>query len=231
VSDLDGAAVLVTGASGGLGAPITRRLAEAGARLVVSARDVTRLSDAPEGARRLAGDLRRPGDPEAVVEQAVALLGRLDGLVHAAGVVAFGPVEEADDELLDELFLTDTLGPIRLVRAALPHLRAAATDRPGAFAAVISAVVAEKPMPNMAAYSAAKAALSSFALACAKEVRRHGVRVIDIRPPHTETGLATRPVAGTAPRLPSGLSPDQVAERVVRALTDDERDLPASAFG
>lgn len=231
MSDLDGAAILVTGASGGLGAPITRRLAEAGARLVVSARDVNRLTDAPDGVHRLAGDLRRPGDPQAVVEQAVAHLGRLDGLVHAAGVVAFGPVDDADDDLLDELFLADALGPIRLVRAALPHLRAAAADRPGAFAAVISAVVAEQPMPNMAAYSAAKAALSSFTLACAKEVRRQGVRVIDIRPPHTETGLATRPVAGAAPRLPHGLSPDLVADRVIRAITDDERDLPASAFG
>jgi cyclic-di-GMP-binding biofilm dispersal mediator protein len=231
VSDLDGAAVLVTGASGGLGAPITPRLAEAGARLVVSARDVARLTDLPDGVHGLAGDLRRPGDPQAVVEQAVAHLGRLDGLVHAAGVVAFGPIADADDDLLDELFLADALGPIRLIRAALPHLRTAAADRPGAFAAVISAVVAEQPMPNMAAYSAAKAALSTFTLACAKEVRRHGVRVIDIRPPHTETGLATRPVAGTAPRLPHGLSPDLVADRVVRAITDDERDLPASAFG
>ena len=231
MSDLDGAAVLVTGASGGLGAPIAQRLAAAGARLVVSARDVGRLTGAPDGARALAADLRRPGDPQALVEQAAEHLGRLDGLVHAAGVVAFGALEDADDDLLDELFLTDALGPIRLLRAAVPHLRTAATERPGAFAAVVSAVVAEQPMPNMAAYSAAKAALSAFTTACAKEVRRYGVRVFDVRPPHTETGLATRPVAGTAPRLPQGLSPDQVADRVVAAISGDEKDLPASAFG
>ncbi len=231
MSDLDGAAVLVTGASGGLGAPIAQRLAAAGARLVVSARDVDRLTAAPGGAHRLAFDLRRPGDPQALVENAVEHLGRLDGLVHAAGVVAFGPVEDADDDLLDELFLADTLGPIRLLRAALPHLREAAARRPGAFAAMLSAVVAEQPMPNMAAYSAAKSGLSAFTTACAKEVRRHGVRVIDVRPPHTETGLASRPVGGVAPRLPQGLSPDQVADRVVEAITGDERDLPASAFG
>ena len=230
MSKLDGAAVLVTGASGGLGAPIVHRLAKAGARLAISARDVERLTDAPEGAHRLAADLRRPGEPERLVEEAVARLGRLDGLVHAAGVVAFGPVEEADDDLLDELFLADALGPIRLLRAAVPQLRQAAQDRPGAFAAVISAVVAEQPMPNMAAYTAAKAALSAFDLALAKEVRRHGVRVIDIRPPHTETGLAGRPVAGTAPRLPQGLSADRVADRILTAIAGDERELAADAF-
>ncbi len=230
MSKLDGAAVLVTGASGGLGAPIVHRLAKAGARLAISARDVERLTDAPEGAHRLAADLRRPGEPERLVEEAVARLGRLDGLVHAAGVVAFGPVEEADDDLLDELFLADALGPIRLLRAAVPQLRQAAQDRPGAFAAVISAVVAEQPMPNMAAYTAAKAALSAFDLALAKEVRRHGVRVIDIRPPHTETGLAGRPVAGTAPRLPPGLSADRVADRILTAIAGDERELAADAF-
>jgi short-subunit dehydrogenase len=82
----------------------------------------------------------------------------------------------------------------------------------------------------MAAYSAAKAGLTAFDAALATELRRRRIRVLDVRPPHTETGLATRPVAGEAPRLPQGLDPDAVAERVVRALADDERDLPSTAF-
>ncbi|NBU16623.1 MAG: short-chain dehydrogenase, partial [Actinobacteria bacterium] len=60
--------------------------------------------------------------------------------------------------------------------------------------------------------------------------RRTGIRVIDARPPHTETGLATRAVAGTAPRFPQGLSPDTVASRIVAAIADGETDLPSSAF-
>lgn len=230
MTDLAGAAVLVTGASGGLGSAIASRLADAGARLAVSGRDVDRLDSAPQGAHRIAADLSRPGDPEALVEQAVQHLGRLDGLVHAAGVVAFGAAQDADDDLLDELFLVDTLGPIRLVRSALPHLRRAAEDRPGAFAVLISAVVAEQPVPGMAAYSAAKSALSAFGIALGKEVRRQGVRVIDVRPPHTETGLASRPIAGTPARLPEGLSPEVVADRIVSAIVDGERELAAADF-
>ncbi|MFM9133338.1 MAG: short-chain dehydrogenase, partial [Actinomycetota bacterium] len=59
---------------------------------------------------------------------------------------------------------------------------------------------------------------------------RAGVRVVDARPPHTETGLATRAVAGPAPQLPQGLEPPAVAARIVAAVTGGETDLPSSAF-
>jgi len=222
VSELDGARILLTGASGGLGRPIATRLEAAGARLVVSGRNAARLADL--GGRPVTADLRLPDEPDRLVATAVQHLGGLDGVVHAAGVVAFGPAVDADDDLLDELFLADALGPIRLLRSVVPRLSR------GGFAVVVSAVVAERPQPGMAAYSAAKAAQSAFTLALAKEVRRD-VRVLDVRPPHTETGLAGRPVAGTAPRLPTGLDPDAVATRIVRAIVDDERDLPSSEFG
>jgi len=54
----------------------------------------------------------------------------------------------------------------------------------------------------MAAYSATKAGLTAFDKAAAAEFRRRQIRVIDIRPTHTETGLANRPIAGRSPRLP-----------------------------
>jgi hypothetical protein len=56
------------------------------------------------------------------------------------------------------------------------------------------------------------------------------VRLLDARPGHTETGLATRPVEGRAPSFPPGLDPDAVAARIVRAIVDGEKDLPSSAF-
>jgi cyclic-di-GMP-binding biofilm dispersal mediator protein len=98
------------------------------------------------------------------------------------------------------------------------------------FACTISAVVAEQPVAGMAAYSASKAAVTAFDAAVARELRRSGIRVLDARPPHTETGLASRPVAGQAPALPRGLEPQAVAQRIVTALLDGERDLPAASF-
>ena len=63
------------------------------------------------------------------------------------------------------------------------------------------------------------------------EARRAKVRVIDARPPHTETGLADRAIAGEPPAFPPGLTPDAVAATIVAALADDSvKDLPSGAF-
>lgn len=225
---LDSAHVLVVGATGGLGSAISRRLAARGARLSLSARSADRLGalaeelgDAVVGTHP--GDITFPTTPGEIV-QAVAGDGALDGVVYAAGVVAFGPVTELDDDVLDALLLVNLVAPVRLARAAVPVLA------PGGFLAHLSAVVAERPTAGMAAYSAAKAGLTGFDAALSHELRRQRVRVLDVRPPHTETGLADRPIAGQAPPLGHGLAPDDVAARVVQAIEGDERDLPASAF-
>jgi len=226
---IEGADILVVGASGGLGAAISRELADRGARLTLSGRSDDRLAAlaADLGDAVVAvipGDLIAPDFPRQLVEQAQAAPGGLTGVVFAAGVVAFGEIGVLDDDVLDELMLVNLLAPIRLVRAAVGVLP------PGGFIAVVSAVVAELPTKSMAAYSAAKAGLTAFDKAAAAELRRRQIRVLDIRPTHTETGLADRPIAGKSPALPTGNQPQQVAERIVRAIVDDEKDLPASAF-
>jgi short-subunit dehydrogenase len=228
VTDLASAHVLVLGATGGLGSAMARRLVASGARVSLSGRDGARLEALADELGTavvtvVAADLTMPDGPASVVRAASADAA-LTGVVNAAGVAAFGPVEDLDDDTLDEVLLLDLVAPIRLARAAL------AVIPEGGFLAQVSAVVAEKAMPGMAAYSASKAGLTAFDAALATELRRRRIRVLDVRPPHTETGLATRPVAGEAPRLPQGLDPDAVAERVVRALADDERDLPSTAF-
>ena len=55
--------------------------------------------------------------------------------------------------------------------------------------------------------------------------------MVDVRPPHTETGLADRAISGTAPPLPTGLDPDAVAERIVAAVEAGAREVPAAGFG
>ena len=231
MADPTGSAVLVAGASGGLGLPLCRHLGDAGAQLAVTGRDAERLSETGVDTVVIPADLRRAGMADRVVEQAIGALGRLDGLLFAAGAVAFAPAAETPDEVLIDLFTLNTLAPIRLLRAARPHLQASAAGGGSPFVVHISAVVAETPMPGMAAYSASKAALAAFDQAAARELRRAGIRLIDARPPHTETGLAQRPVYGTAPRLPTGLDPDAVAARILAAIRNDETDLPSSAFG
>ncbi|HET7799569.1 MAG TPA: SDR family NAD(P)-dependent oxidoreductase [Humibacillus xanthopallidus] len=234
MTDLASAHVLVLGATGGLGGAIARSLAAAGSRLTLSGRDASRLAAlatelGDSVVTTVVADLTRPDGPASAVRAAVDAASDpssrpLTGVVNAAGVVAFGPVAELDDDTLDEVLLLDLVAPIRLARAAVGVLP------DGGFLVQVSAVVAERAMPGMAAYSAAKAGLTAFDAALGTEARRRRIRVLDVRPPHTETGLTTRAIAGQAPRLPQGLTPEAVADRVIRALLDDERDLPSTAF-
>lgn len=230
MTDLQDRSIVVVGATGGLGRPIAERLAQAGARLTLVGRDQARLDAVEADGRRVAVDVRLAASPARIIDDAVSAYGGIDGIVYAAGVVAFGTVDELPDEVMIDLFTLNTLAPIRLLRAALPSLRESAAAGRDPFVAHISAVVAEQPQAGMAAYSASKAALAAYDAAAMRELRREGVRLVDIRPPHTETGLAARPLSGTAPRLPQGLDPSAVADRIVAAIRDDEKDVPSSAF-
>ncbi|TDL12221.1 SDR family oxidoreductase [Mycolicibacterium obuense] len=223
MSDLSGKAYLVVGASGALGSRIARLLIDRGAAVTVTGRDADALGRLAE-AHAVTADLREPDAGRTVVEAARERHGRLDGVVIAAGVVAFGPFTDIDDDTVDDLVLVDFLAPLRVMRAALPALE------PGGVILGISAVVAEKPLANMAVYSAVKAATAALFTAVRSEARRRKVRVVDVRPPHTETGLANRAIAGDPPRLPEGLDPDAVAGRIVEALLGDDTDLPSTAF-
>lgn len=214
--DLTDAIVAVVGATGGLGTPIVAALEERGATVIRAGR-----SDRVD----VIVDLRDSRSGEQLVEFALERHGRLDGVVVAAGIVAFGDVARTDDVVVEELFLTNSMGPIWLAA----RLETALADSAGFFVN-ISGVVAETPMPGMAAYSASKAAAAAALTALAKEWRRKKIDVIDVRPPHTETGLADRPLAGTAPEMPDGLSPAVVAERIVTAIEAGERTVAGDDF-
>lgn len=222
--ELAGARIAVVGATGALGTLLAAELAARGARLLVTGRDPDRL-DALEAAVRVVADLGDATAGDAVAAAAREHLGGLDGLVNAAGVVAFGALVDTPDEVVEELFLTNVVGPLFLLRRVLPLL----AESQG-FVVQLSAVVAEQPLPHMAAYSASKAALSAAATALRTELRRSRVEVYDVRPPHTDTGLASRPLAGEAPRLPAGKDPAAVARRVVEAIVAGEHDLGPEAF-
>ncbi len=225
--DLNGSRTLVLGGSGVLGGLIAGRLLEHGGTVMLAGRDRRRLHEQATAlgsdVASVEFDLRQPDHAEHVVDTAVAGLGGLDGIVNAAGVVAFGPLEDLDDAELDELVATDLVGPLRVIRTAIPHLG-------GGFVVNISGVVAQHPTAGMTAYSAVKAGLSAATLALGRELRRARIAVLDARPPHTETGLAQRPIAGTAPAMPPGLDPAYVAGIIVGGIESGARELPPEAF-
>jgi cyclic-di-GMP-binding biofilm dispersal mediator protein len=216
--DLNGAVVAVVGATGGLGRELVAALTHRGATVVRCNRSGGPDSD-------LTIDLRDSRAGDLVVEYATAAHGRLDGVVVAAGIVAFGDLVDTDDVVIEELFLTNAMGPMWLAKHVAPALQASQ-----GFFVNLSGVVAESPMPGMAAYSASKAAAAAATEAVRREFRRMKVAVVDVRPPHTETGLATRPLAGEAPKMPVGLEPSAVAERIVTAIEQGDSAVASTDF-
>ena len=230
MADLSGSTILVVGATGGLGQEIARQLSEAGASLVLSARDPAAITALGLRGAVVAADLTDPAGIRHLVQGAVTVTGQLDGIVVAAGVVAFGPAAELTPGTVERLFAVNAVAPMLLLQAAHTALSASAAAGRSPFFVTFSGVVSESPTANLAAYSASKAALAAFGTAAGRELRRSGIRILDARPGHTDTALSTHPIDGTAPALPRGLDPVDVCARIVRAITTGERDLPSTAF-
>jgi cyclic-di-GMP-binding biofilm dispersal mediator protein len=182
------------------------------------------------GNPRLLVDLTNPESIRVLIDYLIESEAKIDGIVNATGVVAFGNFTDLTAEVLTKLFAVNTTGPIHLIQGLLPALKISSASGNAPFIVNISGVVAESPMAGLAAYSSSKAALYAFDQAISRELRKDGIRVIDARPGHTETGLAGRAIGGVAPTFPQGMSADQVADRIVKAIVEDEKDLPSSAF-
>ncbi|GAA1152949.1 SDR family NAD(P)-dependent oxidoreductase [Nesterenkonia sandarakina] len=217
MTDLQGAVVLVVGATGGLGSRIAEQLEDEGAIVARSSKSAGH-------------DLREPAAIPEVLEGVQAEHGRLDGLVVASGVVAFGAAPELEAATVEELFAVNTTSAIHLITQSQPYLASSAGDGREPFVVTLSGVVAETPVAGLAAYSASKAGLAAFVVAAAREYRRAGIRLVDARPGHTGTSLSEHPIAGSAPRFGEPLDPDRVAARIITAITDGEKDLPSTAF-
>jgi short-subunit dehydrogenase len=220
--DLSGKRTLVAGATGVLGGALARALHREGARLALAGRDEAKLATL---AQELGGvqaaafdalDLDRCTD---VVAETADALGGLDLLVVAIGVAAFGPGDAEDDAVTENLLAVNTLAPMALVRAALPRIEK------GGGVAVLTAILADYPTAGMAAYSATKAATSAWLTALRPEQRKRGVTVFDIRPPHIETGLAGRAIAGQAPPLKEAATVDGVVGMILDGLRTGRREL------
>lgn len=123
---------------------------------------------------------------------------------------------------MEELFAVNVLGPMALVRAA-----SAAMGDQGAVA-VVSAILADLPTAGMAEYSAAKSALATWLGVLRREERRR-LTVLDVRPPHLDTGLDGRALAGEPPKLPAPFPSADVVEALVQGLAEGSREVVLDA--
>jgi cyclic-di-GMP-binding biofilm dispersal mediator protein len=224
---LESKTVLVIGATGGIGTSLCAALSAAGATVIGTTQRSENLGRlAAVSSQQHVLDLADPGSIASFLDEFEGDGVTIDGLIVAAGVVAFGNAVDAPAAGFDRLMAVNATGPIHVMSALAPII-----GRSGdGFIVTLSGMIAETPMAGLSAYSASKAALHAFSVAAGREFRRLGVRMIDARPGHTESGLATRAVFGEAPNFGAGLTTEAVAARIVAAIIDDEKDLPSGAF-
>ncbi|HNR31949.1 MAG TPA: SDR family oxidoreductase [Candidatus Hydrogenedentes bacterium] len=219
---------LVTGASSGIGAAIAVELAAQGAHLALVGRDQERLNAV--AARATAhgvsvkihiADLDREEDLNSLKAAVDDDFGRLDILVHSAGVFEHGLVEDMPAESLLRQFRVNTLAPYALTHLFLPVIR----RRRGQIVFVNSRAGLVAP-PTLTQYAATKHALRAIADGLREEVSRDGVRVLSVYPGKTATPLQQRIQEAAGNKYDPSLfpQPEDVARLVVSALT-----LPANA--
>ncbi|MFE7042364.1 SDR family NAD(P)-dependent oxidoreductase [Streptomyces atratus] len=224
-SDFEGMNALVTGGASGIGAAVATMLLARGARVAVLDRET---AGAPDGTLALKADVTDDAAVREAVDLAAGELGGLHSVVSNAGIGSIGTVEDNADDEWTRVLDINVLGMVRTARHALPHLRRAAADRPGAVSITQTcSIAATAGLPQRALYSASKGAVLSLTLAMAADHVREGIRVNCVNPGTADTpwigrllGQADDPVAERAAldaRQPLGrlVSADEVAAAIV----------------
>jgi NAD(P)-dependent dehydrogenase (short-subunit alcohol dehydrogenase family) len=179
-------AVLLTGASRGIGRATTLRLARAGWTVYATVRSA---ADGEELAAEAAGAAVHPLQLEVTSDEQIAALDaalpeRLDAIVNNAGIVVSGPLETLSAADLREQFDVNVVGAVALTNLVLPRLRA--SHGRIVFVSSLSGVIST---PMTGAYNASKFALEAIADAWRLELRPWGVKVILVEPAMTDTDL------------------------------------------
>ena len=207
---------LVTGATSGIGALVARTLLERGDRLLLTARDEQRAAavreEFPE-ADVLVLDLADPAAANAL--DPTSLPERLDGVVHAAGVVDVSPVRDAHPDTLSDTVTVNLVAPMLLTRLLLEAVRRARGTH-----VFVNSGSGLKANPGWAAYNASKFGLRGFADALRQEEAEHEVRVSSIYPGRTATRMQEQVHSqeGKTYDPDAWIRPETVAEEIVRVL-------------
>jgi NAD(P)-dependent dehydrogenase (short-subunit alcohol dehydrogenase family) len=231
---LDGKAVVVTGATSGIGWATAVRLHADGARVLATGRDVGRgaalARSLGDRVHFVAADVTDPDAAGEVVAACVATFGAVDGLVNNAALDHTSAFESASMDDIRTVFAVNTFGVIAMMQAAVRSM----SERGGSIVNVTSRL-AFAGVPTMAVYAASKGAVHALTLTTAVELAARGIRVNEVAPGMTKTPLFDAWLAGTpdparterevVSQIPSGrlALPDDVAAAVAYLLCDDAR--------
>jgi short-subunit dehydrogenase len=224
---ISGSTVLLTGATGGIGNAIAWELAERGASLILTGRDRTKLEALAAKLKQtgsrilpLAADITALEMPATLVERALQQTGAIDILINCAGIQNFGFSAEETAVATVALFDINTIAPITLINAVLPHMLQNGSGQ----IVNVGSIFGSIGFPCFASYSASKFALRGFSEALRRELAGTGVGVTYVAPRFTKTAFNRSAVNRMATALKMNQDePTAVALSVIDAIERDGR--------
>ena len=226
--DLSGRKALVTGAAGGIGQSIVRRLSDAGATVAAADRRTEGLCCAVG----LSGDLTDQNYCDNLPRQVAEALGGLDIVVNNAGIIRRGPITDATDEDFRLSLAINVEAPFRICRAAIPIM----AEKDGGAIVNVASCWGLRPGPDHPVYCMSKAALASLTQCLGRDHAHQGIRINAVCPNEVDTpmlrsGFVAR---GLDPEhaidelnasVPLGriACPEEIADVIVFLLSDQAR--------
>ena len=216
----EGKAVLITGASSGIGRASAAEFARRGARVILVSREEGRLGRARAELEELGAGVTAyrcdVSDRRAVEEMSGRVLeefGSVDVLVNNAGFVVYGPVLDIATDEIEAQMNTNYFGMVYCIKGFLPSM----LEKKSGHIVNVASVAASVGLPKMASYCASKFAMLGFSEALKHELQGSGVGVTVVSPIMVRTDFFRHPSFGDMPNFSASLSPATVARAVVRA--------------
>lgn len=216
---------VVTGAGSGIGQALARALSSRGAKLVLAdlnedGLNATKDSLAyPAQARCVVGDITKGETRKSILDTATEAFGGIDALVNNAGVVAVGPLAEADDDALELMSRVNLLAPMQLVRDLLPTLEQSKTPT----IVNVGSMFGDIAFPLFAGYSATKFGMRGLSDALRRELAPKGIKVTYIAPRAAKTGATGAFEHLIEPMQMKLDEPEVVANNIVGAIESGAR--------
>jgi short-subunit dehydrogenase len=224
--DVAGKVTVITGASAGIGRATALRFAQEGAKLVLAARSVDKLTVLASGLHAkgcetfvIPTDVRDKTAVSALIERANAHFGRIDILINNAGQSAAGTVAEVNPDHFKAIFVLNVMGPLWAMQAVVHKMR----SKGGGLIININSMVTKMHIPGLAAYAATKCALAMLSDTARDELAPDNIRVISVYPRMTATDFGKNALGDQHLRMqqrghaPVIDTPEFVAQKILEA--------------
>lgn len=217
---LKGARILITGGSSGLGKEMARMLKEAGADILITGRDTTKVDAVCKElvVQGIAADVAVEADVMKTYEAVQKVLGGLDVLINNAGIGEFATIDQVSLEAMERVFRTNVFGAALMAREAAKIFKAQNSGN----IINISSTAGRKGFANGTIYSASKFALSAMTETWRDELRPFNVRVMQVNPSAVPTAFNVSD-RSEKPLVDRKLRPTEIAHAVKSMLEMDNR--------